>query len=431
MKKEQLTTAPESTPPAAPVQTDECFEQVLDYFIHNETKLLMRLQEDRSNKDIKREILSRAKLQFKLLKLPETDQRKNLEAFERYIWGYYILDDLIADATISDIKCYAYDRIRIKRFGDRQKADVQFRSPEDYKRFINMVAVKNQVNLSAANAVQLFTDHTGNADYRLRIDIATDFVTTDGQSFLHIRKIPKQKYSMTELLEQDFLTPEQAAYLTDQAKNASGIMFTGKGASGKTTLMNTLLDCIPDNKSGTVIQDSDELFSAHPDLLFLHTVVQRGEGRVQLDLKQLTTQALLMDNDYIIVGEVKGDEAAEIMKACYTGHQCWVSAHGMRADEALYKFADYIKQATDYEMPECMRMLTGFETIVYLRDWQVAEIIEIVGYDDAKGRLQTRIVDLPTPTPRAASEQERRLVEKRLRQMSMVHDLAEADAFFV
>lgn len=391
---------------------ETCLEYVLDYLIHQENRLLMRLQAEPDSPRVKRELLEKARQQLAQLRITGATVEAALKTVERYLWGYYVLDDLISDSTISDIKCYSYNKIRIKRFGVRADAALAFLDETDYKRFVQMVAVKNQINLSAANAVQVFTDHKSNPFYRLRIDIVTGHVSTTGHDFIHIRKIPKQKETVARLIEKGFMTEEQAEYLVEQAKHASGILFTGKGASGKTTLMNALLEEIPQDKSGTVIQESDELFSQkHSDLLFLHTIQLRGESRVQLDLKQLTTQALVMDNDYIIVGEIKGDEAADIMKACYTGHQCWASGHGMSAADALYKFADYVKQATTYQMEECLKLLTGFGVVVFLKDWQVAEIQELLGVND-KGEIQMREVCLRKPQKQTLQEQTKRFRQK-------------------
>lgn len=70
-------------------------------------------------------------------------------------------------------------------------------------------------------------------------------------------------------------------------------------------------------------------------------VINRGEGKIQYELKDLARNALLLDLDYFIIGEIKGDEAVHFLTAAYTGHQCWASVHGISSTEAIDKLADY------------------------------------------------------------------------------------------
>ena len=176
-------------------------------------------------------------------------------------------------------------------------------------------------------------------------------------------------------------------YLIKAAGERDGMLFTGKGASGKTTMMNFLLDYIPHSYSGLVIQENEELFSDHPDLMFQHTVMNRGEGKIQYDLKDLARNGLLVDLDYFIIGEIKGGEALYMLNAAYTGHRCWASVHGASSTEAINKLVDYIKYASDYTREEAMQMLTHINTVVFMKNFHVKEIAEVVGWDDDKKKL--------------------------------------------
>lgn len=85
---------------------------------------------------------------------------------------------------------------------------------------------------------------------------------------------------MEYLINAGMMDITTANYLIEQAKSARGILYTGKGASGKTTLMNELLEYIPVYRSGLTIQENEELFSdTHPDMMFQHIVINRGEGK--------------------------------------------------------------------------------------------------------------------------------------------------------
>lgn len=384
---------------------ENILEKVLDHIIHYEGALLTSMQEDRSNEKIKEKLLKVAGEQFDIHS-PGMDKETRIDylnTFEQYLWGYHVLDELIADKDISDIKCYDYDHIQVKRLGKRMPApsDIRFHNREDYKRLVAMAAAKNQINISTLNAMQTFTDEDGSPDFNLRFNICTEYINTSKVPMIQVRKFPKYKYSYDELIEMGVMTREQADYLIRKITEATGIFWTGKGGSGKTILMNSSLEMIPHDKSALVLQENQELFSkTHPDMLFQKIRTSNGEGRVQYGLKELATNGLLLDLDYFIISEIKGAEAAEFAQASYTGHNGWASGHGRSAMEGLYKCADNIKRATSYDYAECLRLLSGLEVIVYMRNFQVAEIAENLGYNEETKSLTLKLVDLPAPPPR-------------------------------
>lgn len=361
----------------------ELLNIVLDHFIVNEGKLLSKMQSQNSD-ELRNLVLKKAREQFKIHNVKGADLDEMTELFKRYMWGYYILDPLIEDRSIFDIKCYSADNIRIKRMGQRMAApeNIKFTSEQDYIRFVRITATKNQINLSVINALATFTDKTSSSDFIMRFDISTEFVNSSQLPVIHIRKIPKIKYTMEELVELGFMTQEQRKYFEEKAVNSGGILFTGSGGSGKTTFMNSLLELYPHDKSGLVIQENEELFSnTHPDINFQHVIYANGEAKVKYDLKTLSRQGLLNDIDLFVIGEIKGDEAASLAMCSYTGAQAWCSCHGKDEVEAIYKLADYVKQGTGYSLNESLKMLSGLEVIVFLKNFKVEGVSEIKGWD--------------------------------------------------
>lgn len=387
---------------SAPVvkRKTNALENVLDYFIHQQGNLLMKLQMNRQDQSLREQILSLAREQFVLLnrQIEKKELDRYLSDFEKYVWGYYLLNDLLDAKNVSDIKCYAHDHVRMKKSGKRQDANVRFRDADDYKRFVNMIATKNEINLSNINAVVHFGDATSHPDFILRFDISTEYVNCSNIPFVHIRKTPKKKKTIEELVRRRFMTQEQAEYLCNKVMNESSMFFVGKGGAGKTTLMNALLEKLPLDVSGVVIQWEDELYSNHPDLLFQHIREVQGEGKVQYGMDKLARNALRADVDYYILGEITGNEAAAFSTASYTGHTCWASGHGQNEEDGLSKLADYTKLATGHEYKDCLKMLTGMEVCVFLKGWQVKSISEVKGYDAETGRLIVCPVDIPAPT---------------------------------
>ena len=338
-----------------------------------------------------------------------TDEQKEkvLELVRRELWGYGIIDELIHNPDISDIKMYSAKNIRIKEKGKRKASGIRFKDNREYQSFITRLLERNKVNLGTANAIQTFADSTQD-DFILRITAISGLLTDSGLPCVALRKIPKDKYSL-ETLEKagmfNHLQPKQRKekqdaynlkFLSEVNKDfddlfqkmivSKGVLFTGKGASGKTTLMNAMLAEIPHDESIMVCQENAELFdNNHPDLLAAHVMTNNGDSKVSYNLGDLTRAALLFDLDRVIVGEVKeGSEAAGLSKASMTGHKCWTSVHGESCGMAVDKMADYISQATGYGTKEALKQLTGFEYVVHLNDFRVDEIKRIDGWDKEK-----------------------------------------------
>ena len=331
-----------------------------------------------------------------------------LSFVKKEIWGYGLIDDLIHDKTISDIKIHDAGHIRIKREGRRETSNLAFPSEAAYQSFVTRLLERNKVNLGTANAIQTFTD-AEQEDFILRLAVISGLLIVGGSPCVVIRKIPKNKYSLQELEQMGMFT-EQSSQQDDGEKimdpyisvehlqfdlllhrmiRGKGILFTGKGASGKTTLMNACLEKIPETDSVMICQENAELFDLnHPDLIAAHVMINGGDSRVSYNLGDLTRVALLVDLDRVIVGEVKeGSEAAGLSKASMTGHKCWTSVHGESCEMAVEKMADYISQATGYGNREALKQLLGFEYVVHLRDFRVDEVVRIADFDHEKGKL--------------------------------------------
>lgn len=367
-----------------PKGINEYTDDIIEYFTRIRSESLTQMERGIIQKEI---FIREVKDYIKSLGIDKDMAESVYKNFAQFLWSYDVLDELIDDPEIQDIKCISWDIVRDKRLGKRETQHVKFRSKEHFNRFVEHAAIKNKISISDQNALQNFVDKQSNPNAILRFNIQTKFVNSTEMPYMHIRKIPKTKYTLENLIDAGMASKETFDYLMDAAANRDGILFTGKGASGKTTLMNFLIDKIPHKYQGLVIQENEELFQDHPDLMFQHTVMNRGEGKIQYDLKDLARNGLLVDLDYFIIGEIKGGEALYMLNAAYTGHRCWASVHGAQSTEAINKLVDYIKYASDYTREEAMQMLTHINTVVFMKNFKVAEIAEVVGWDDAKKQL--------------------------------------------
>ena len=333
-------------------------------------------------------------------RMSKNDQKYVKDKIRSAVFGYYVLDVLIEDDKISDIKILAPDNIRVKIGGHRFRSNLHFEDMNDYLRFIEGVEIKNHLDLKRRPQV-IFTDKDTSSQCIMRFDITSKVVNSVQFPYLHIRKIPKHKRTVGDLIGYEMLPEYVAAYLIDQVKNAPGMVFCGKGASGKTTLMSALLEFIPYDKAGVVIQESEELFSnSHPELEFQHVVMkeqtENGEGE-EIGLMELTRAALVSDEDYIIIGEVKGGECLYAINACATGHQFMCSVHSSSSQSAIDKMTDYIMYASDYSKEDAEYMLKDIKVVVFMKAFKVEEISEVIGWDHETKHLKYRTIYVRNP----------------------------------
>ena len=340
-----------------------------------------------------------------------TEEEKDMvmELIDRELWGYGIIDPFIHEADISDIKIYGAKRVMGKEVGQRIPLPVEFDSEKVYLKFVSKLLERNKINLGTANAIQTFTD-TSLDDFILRITVISALLTDSGLPVIAVRKIPKNKYDLMNLThkgmfqkgsrEKKVKEKDRQARVFEQMNpqlgplimkmiHSKGILFTGKGASGKTTLMNAMIAEIPHDESVMICQENAELFDLnHPDLFGCHVLTNTGDSKISYELGDLTRAALLVDLDRVIVGEVKnGSEAAGLSKASMTGHKCWTSVHGESCQMAVDKMADYISQATGYSTRDALKQLLGFEYVVHLKNFRVDEVVRIAGWNTEEESL--------------------------------------------
>lgn len=321
-----------------------------------------------------------------LTDIPDNDIDFILKKIENAVFEMYVLEDAINDDDVSDIKVLAPDRIRLKVKGKRMSSNLHFIDENDYIRFVEGIALRERSDLKDEHAVQNHTDRTINDKAILRINITSKYVNSVPYPYLAIRKTPKTKRNLDYLIKAGMLDNEMAEFLKYCAREGKGMLFTGRGGSGKTNVMNWLLDTIPHDCSGLVIQENEELFSeSHPDFMFQHPTEE-------FDMKKLARNGLLADLDYFIIGEIKGEEAAPFLNATYTGTNCWASVHSGSSRDAINKLADYVKMGADYTFGQAKSMLKNLQYIVYLEKFKIMEISEAIDFDEKKQDIEYRTI---------------------------------------
>lgn len=389
------------TAPDMAGQLDEkghVLEDLLIYYTQENPSWVRNLEQNISTRDQWNAELS---LKIQSYDLAPDVQKQVYEEFNRFMFGYDFIEDFIKDPYVTDILINAPDAVQTKRKGLRRPQTHVFRSPEHLRAFVSHLAKRNHVNLQK-NAQCKFMDTKSFDEARLRVNISTEYVTCSGYPCVQIRKENNTKYTTQYFIDAGTMTKETAAYLIYKAQTDTGMVFCGGNAQGKTSIFNWLIDYIPRDMTGLCIQESDELFSNYHRFLKFQQITEDEEGNIEngkgiYDLQQLTRTGLTTDNDYFMIGEIKGPEAAHFINAAFTGSRCWATVHAMEARAALPKIADYALKVTNYTKGDLLPMLTNLRVIVFIEKFQIKEIVEVVGYDAQKEELIYKNVPIVVP----------------------------------
>ncbi|AAK79940.1 pilus assembly protein CpaF [Clostridium acetobutylicum] len=301
-----------------------------------------------------------------------------------YLFGYYVLQDLIDDDEISDIRVLSYDNIQIKIKGKRLPSTIRFPSKKSLDIFFNYIVIKLNGTLDKKNAIQVLSDRTDK--FYLRISLSSSFVNSVDNSYISIRKIPKRKVELESLmLKHNMFNRDIYSYLVKRVKAGVNILLCGKGGSGKTTMINALLEKVPYDRAALIIQESEELFSDHPNMMFQKEKIKTGENDAEYSLGDLTRFAMTEDLDMIVIGEIKGKEALNLFKVVGTGHDGWGSVHSNGSKEAVNKLIDYMQEANpNLSRVSLLKLLSAIDIIIFMKDYKVMEITEVSNFDEQR-----------------------------------------------
>lgn len=305
-----------------------------------------------------------------------------------YMFGYGELQPYIDDEDISDIDGTRYDQFVIKKAGVRYKIPVDFGSEKAFDTYCKLVAIRNRGILNENDSHCRVTDETK----RLRINVSIKPRNVAGPA-ISIRKHRQASYRLEDLQRLGMLTAEQTALLIGLADDDASVLFCGKGAAGKTTLLRAFINVLPEMERVLVVESDAEIYPDKPYCIE-QRIKKQNEGGRTVTLKDLVKDGLTMSLDTYCVGEITGDEAWEFVKAAYTGHRGLATTHTEGAEEAFGRLLTLSKGAGIGESEKTVKemLAKSIDYIFYLKDFRLVKVLETLGYDGSKDKFAFREV---------------------------------------
>ena len=308
--------------------------------------------------------------------------------------GLDVLGELLEDEDITEIMVNGYEDIFIEKKGKIHKYPGAFSSEEKLLDVIQTIAAKANKRVNEALPI---------VDTRLddgsRVNVVLKPVAINGP-VITIRKFPKTALSMANLIAFGSVTSQAAAFLKELVESGYNIFISGGTGSGKTTFLNVLSNYIPSDERVITIEDSAELqIKGIENLISMECRQANVEGENEISIRDLIKTSLRMRPDRIVVGEVRGPEALDMLQAMNTGHDGSLSTgHANSAQDMFSRLETMVLMGSDMPLSAIRKQIaSAVDIIVHLarmRDGsrKVVEISEVTGLDGENIKLNRLFV---------------------------------------
>lgn len=305
-----------------------------------------------------------------------------------------ILQELLDDDTVTEIMVNGTGGIFAERQGRISRWEKCFSTTEKLEELVQQIVAR--CNRIVNEAVPI-------ADARLaggaRVNIVMAPVALNGP-IITIRRFPNRPVTMGQLIEWEAVTKEAVEFLKNLVTAGYNIFISGGTGSGKTTFLNALSDYIPKDERIITIEDNAELqIQGVDNLVRLEARKANTEGEHEIPIRELIKASLRMRPDRIIVGEVRGEEAIDMLQSLNTGHDGSLSTgHGNSPRDMLSRLETMVLMGIELPVSAIRRQIaSGIDILVHLgrmrdKSRKVLEIVEITGYSYETEEIQTNVL---------------------------------------
>jgi pilus assembly protein CpaF len=300
-----------------------------------------------------------------------------------------IIEPLLRDPSITEIMINGPDCIFIEKNGRTEKISIHFETKEQLEDMIQRIVSKINRSVNEAQPI---------VDARLpdgsRVNVVLNPVALNGP-LVTIRKFPDNPLTMETLIKLNTITEEAALFLEKLVKSKYNMFICGGTGSGKTTFLNVLSNFIPSDERIITIEDSAELrLSNVENLARMETRNANTEGYGEIPMKALIKTSLRMRPDRIVVGEVRGEEALDMLQAMNTGHDGSMSTgHANSVKDMLTRLETMVLMAAPLPLEAIRKQIaSSLDIMIFLSRFRngsrkVTEITEVLGFENGEIKL--------------------------------------------
>ena len=330
---------------------------------------------------------NRPDLYSELSTLNFRERRAISSAVFESIRGLGVLEEIIGDADITEVMINGYEDIFVEKAGRLKKMEKHFESRQELETIITKFV--SQAGRVVNESEPIVDTHLDDGS---RVNVVMPPVALNGP-IVTIRRFPKEAMTVEKLISYGSITPEVAEVLHLLVTSRYNIFVSGGTGSGKTTFLNALSNFIPRDERIITIEDSAELQIKNVDnLVRLETRNAGPDGSGAITIKDLIKSALRMRPDRIVVGEVRGAEALDMLQAMNTGHDGSLSTgHANSTYDMLSRLETMVLQGAAGLPLEAIRqqIASAVDIVIHLsrlrdKSRKTMEIVEILGYNPAE-----------------------------------------------
>ena len=296
------------------------------------------LSPDRLQEELK--VMVERLLAEETLAINESERKSLVQDIQHEVLGLGPIEPLLADPTISDILANTYRQVFVERAGKLELTDVRFENDAHLMKIIDKIVsgIGRRVDESSPMVDARLPDGS-------RVNAIIPPLAIDGP-ILSIRRFAVTPLGMDDIIRGKSLTPEMGEIIGGLVKAKVNLLISGGTGTGKTTLLNILSGFIPANERIITIEDAAELQLQQPHVVRLETRPPNIEGKGEVAQRALVKNSLRMRPDRIILGEVRGAEAMDMLQAMNTGHEgSMTTVHANTPRDALTRLENMVGMA--------------------------------------------------------------------------------------